>query len=86
MKANKSLKSKYPDKLYVLCNNNKILDISYAPQTMEAVEYFRADTFINNVCEWLQNNLIKELSIISSGVLHINASNVIKELKEAMEE
>lgn len=41
---------------------------------------------LDRVCEWLQNNLIKEMSIISSGVLNINISNAIKELRKAMEE
>jgi len=44
MKENKA-KSKfvYPDKLYARCKDNKTLDISYAPQNMEAVEYTRTD-------------------------------------------
>ena len=45
MKANEVPKSKfvYPDKLYARCNDNKMLDISYAPQTLEAIEYTRTD-------------------------------------------
>lgn len=59
MKANKSAKSKfvYPDKLYARCNDNKTLDISYAPQNMEAVEYARTDyvekAFIIKAQKWL---------------------------------
>jgi len=45
MITNKASKSKfiYPDKLYARCKDNKTLDISYAPQNMEAVEYTRTD-------------------------------------------
>ena len=59
MKANEAPKSKfvYPDKLYARTENNKTLDISYAPQTLEAVEYTRTDTFVEKACEWLENNL-----------------------------
>ena len=59
MKANEAPKSKfvYPDKLYARTENNKTLDISYAPQTLEAVEYTRTDAFIEKACEWLKNNL-----------------------------
>lgn len=53
MKVNKAPKSKftYPDKLYARCKDNKTLDISYAPQNMEAVEYVRKDVFIENACD-----------------------------------
>ena len=59
MKANEAPKSKfvYPDKLYARCKDNKTLDISYAPQTMEAVEYVRTDAFIEKACEWLSDTL-----------------------------
>ena len=58
MKPNEA-KSKfvYPDKLYARTNDNITLDISYAPQTLEAVEYTRTDAFIEKACEWLKNNL-----------------------------
>ena len=55
MKANES-KSKfvYPDKLYARANDNITLDISYAPQTLEAVEYTRTDAFVEKACEWIR--------------------------------
>ena len=58
MKANEA-KSRfvYPDKLYARTNNNVTLDISYAPQNMEAVEYTRTDAFIDKACEWLKDNI-----------------------------
>ena len=51
MRANEAPKSKfvYPDKLYAR-TNNITLDISYAPQTLEAVEYTRTDAVI----EWIK--------------------------------
>ena len=54
MKANEA-KSKfvYPDKLYARTNDNITLDISYAPQTTEAVEYTRTDAFIEKACDYL---------------------------------
>lgn len=57
MKANEAPKSKfvYPDKLYARTNDNITLDISYAPQTLEAVEYIRKDAFIEKAAEWLNN-------------------------------
>ena len=56
MKVNEAKKSKfvYPDKLYARTNDNITLDISYAPQTMEAVEYVRTDAFIEKACEWIR--------------------------------
>ena len=53
MKASKVSKSKfvYPDKLYARTENNKTLDISYAPQTLEAVEYTRTDAFMKKAKE-----------------------------------
>ena len=55
MKANE-VKSKfvYPDKLYARCKDNKTLDISYAPQTLETVEYTRTDAFIEKACSWFR--------------------------------
>ena len=57
MAENESPKSKfvYPDKLYARTNNNITLDISYAPQTLEAVEYTRTDVFIKKAAEWLMD-------------------------------
>lgn len=56
MKANEA-KSKfvYPDKLYARCKDNKTLDISYAPQNMDAVEYTRTDAIIKDVSGWLKD-------------------------------
>lgn len=58
MKANEAPKSKfvYPDKLYARTNNNITLDISYAPQTLEAVEYTRTDALIEKATLWLLTN------------------------------
>lgn len=58
MKANKALGSKfvYPDKLYARCKDNKTLDMSYAPQNMEAIEYTRTNAFIEKACDWLKNS------------------------------
>ena len=51
----------YPDKLYARTMDNKTLDISYAPQTLEAEEYTRTDVlndaFIEKACEWIKENL-----------------------------
>lgn len=52
MKRQKS-KFVYPDKLYARCKDNKTLDMSYAPQNMEAVEYTRTDAFIKKACDYL---------------------------------
>lgn len=56
MKANKA-KSKfvYPDKLYARCKDNKTLDISYAPQNMDAVEYTRTDAFIEKALAFIRS-------------------------------
>lgn len=52
MKANEAPKSKfvYPDRLYAMTKDNITLDISYAPHTLEAVEYTRTDVFIDKTC------------------------------------
>lgn len=52
MEAPKS-KFVYPDKLYARCKDNKTLDISYAPQNMEAVEYTRTDAFIEKAAAYI---------------------------------
>lgn len=56
MKPNET-KSKFvfPDKLYARTNDNITLDISYAPQTLEAVEYTRTDIFV----DWITNKADK---------------------------
>lgn len=56
MKANEAPKSKfvYPDKLYARTNNNITIDISYAPQTLEAVEYTRTDAFMKKAENFLE--------------------------------
>lgn len=58
MKTNEAPKSKfvYPNKLYARTNDNITLDISYAPQTLKAVEYTRTDTFIKRAEAWLRKN------------------------------
>lgn len=60
MKANEVPKSRfvYPDKLYARCKDNKTLDISYAPQTLEAVEYTRTDAFIEKAWDWIEDNML----------------------------
>ena len=45
----------YPEKLYARTKDNITLDISYAPQTLEAVEYVRTDAFIDKAAEWLMD-------------------------------
>ena len=59
MKANEAPKRKfvYPDKLYARTNDNITLDISYAPQTLDAIEYTRTDAFIDKAVEWLRNEI-----------------------------
>ena len=59
MSANEVSKSKfvYPDKLYARTNDNITLDISYAPQTLEAVEYVRTDAFIEKAVSYLNSKL-----------------------------
>lgn len=59
MKENEAPKSNfvYPDKLYARCKDNKTLDMSYAPQTLEAVEYTRTDAFIEKALDFFENDL-----------------------------
>jgi hypothetical protein len=59
MKANEAPKSKfvYPDKLYARTKDNITLDISYAPQTLEAVEYTRTATFIEKAVKFLKDRV-----------------------------
>ena len=70
MKANKA-KSKfvYPDKLYARCKDNKTLDISYAPQNMDAVEYTRTDAFIEEARKWFieHTNISQEIETNEDG-------------------
>ena len=59
MKPNEASESKfvYPNKLYARTKDSITLDISYAPQTLEAVEYTRTDAFIEKAAKWLEENL-----------------------------
>ena len=82
MKANE-VKSKfvYPDKLYARCKNNKTLDISYAPQTLEAVEYTRNDAFIKKACAYIKEHLFDYWSQSVT-----NESKFIEDFRKYMEE
>jgi len=81
MKANEA-KSKfvYPDKLYARTNDNITLDISYAPQTLEAVEYVRTDTFIEKACEWF-----RRVDYDDSILPYETTEEFIEEFKKAMQ-
>ena len=70
MKANEAPKSKfvYPDKLYARTNNNITLDISYAPQTLEAVEYTRTDAFIEKAADYIKKDMLDNFAF--QGRLH----------------
>ena len=80
MKANEA-KSKfvYPDKLYARTKDNITLDISYAPQTLEAVEYTRTDAFIEKATKWLEDNAIEYW-----GTEAVDNGMMIVEFKKAM--
>lgn len=61
MKANEAKrKFVYPDKLYARTNDNITLDISYAPQTLEAVEYIRTDALLKKAEEFFEDHLTEE--------------------------
>ena len=59
MKANEAPKGKfvYPNKLYARTNDNITLDISYAPQTLDAIEYTRTDAFIEKAENFIYSAL-----------------------------
>lgn len=90
MKTNEAEKSKfvYPDKLYARTNDNITLDISYAPQTLEAVEYTRTDVSIEKAVNFLICSLSGIVAIkdgnITQGLLRTK-SEFIEEFKKAME-
>lgn len=79
MEANETQKSKfvYPDKLYARTNDNITLDISYAPQTMEAVEYVRTDVFIERVCDWLSDTLQTVVDVNIPSKHHVESIPVL---------
>ena len=60
----------YPDKLYARTNDNITLDISYAPQTLEAVEYIRKDAFIEKACEYFRTKKKCVFACIGEDVYH----------------
>ena len=82
MKANEAEKSKfvYPNKLYARTNDNITLDISYAPQTMEAVEYVRTDSVIEKMQLFLIDKL-KEIPM-GGGKMKIKADCSLEEFIE----
>ena len=82
MKANEAEKSKfvYPDKLYARTKDNITLAISYAPQTLEAVEYVRTDAFIENVCAFLKDKIEHDSIDYPMATMHL-----IEDLKQYIE-
>jgi hypothetical protein len=87
MKANKAPKSKfvYPDKLYAKTKDNITLDISYAPQTVEAVEYIREDAFIEKACAWLEENAdMFEAFDSETDTYYMDKNAMIEDFKKAM--
>lgn len=54
-------------------------------QALRAAEIAKKET-IEKACEWLENNLSQEVSVISGGYVHINFENSIKEFRKAMED
>lgn len=91
MKANEESKSKfvYPDKLYARCKDNKTLDISYAPQTLEAVEYIRTDAFIEKAAEYIYNYNQKQVlkhgarATLGCGEYTVNVDEFRKYMEES---
>ena len=86
MKANEA-KSKfvYPDKLYARTNDNITLDISYAPQTLEAVEYTSTAAFIEKAAEWIKNKAESYIvSFLPKTVLTVANSILISNRKEQL--
>jgi hypothetical protein len=79
MKANKA-KSKfvYPDKLYARCKDNKTLDISYAPQNMDAVEYTRTDSLIEKAWGFIEDNLLSSNQQDKSRLYYEQFKNYMK--------
>jgi len=88
MKANEAPKSKfvYPDKLYARTNNNITLDISYAPQTLEAVEYTRTDAFIEKAENFLE--MLGYGFTITDNITHANydKEQLIEDFKRYLDE
>ena len=89
MKANKAEKSKfvYPDKLYARTKDNITLDISYAPQTLEAVEYTRTDAVVNKVVNFLNYKLDDVVAIRVPGTIiphHVAKQELIEDFKDYM--
>lgn len=47
----------FPKFLYARTTNNKTIDVSYAPQSLDAIEYVRKDAFIEKACKWINENI-----------------------------
>lgn len=62
--------------------NNGCPNIYYA--SMEMFEWTKQE-LIDKACEWLENNLVQDTSVITGGYVHINFENAIKEFRKAME-
>ena len=73
----------YPDKLYARTNNNITLDISYAPQTLEAVEYTRTDAFVEKAVEYIITH-IPDMHILGNSCRMDEC--IIEDFKKYMEE
>ena len=41
-------------------------------------------TMIDKACEWLEENLAKETSLLCSGIVHVNFNSAIRKFKQAM--
>ena len=58
MKANEA-----PEKLYFGERDKGVLDIYSTKESDNEVEYTRTDAFIENACEFMRNNIDKQLTI-----------------------
>ena len=69
--TNEAQKSRfvYPDKLYARTKNNITIDISYAPQTLEAVEYTRTDAFIEKADKFISSFFHPDDTELKKGIL-----------------
>lgn len=76
-----------PGKLYIGKNiYGTFMYQLHDPDDETEVEYVREDAFIDKACEWLEENLAKETSVIGNGIVTINFRGAIEAFKKAMEE
>jgi len=74
------MKTNAPEKIYLVNDDLNIKREWYKTKQVgfDTTEYTRTDVFIERAENYLKDQFIKDVSVLSGGVVHINFSTAIK--------